>query len=488
MKVTSNKTYHLQRGVDGLNPNSNHVVTGCSVTASPSELTVAHWDWLQIIPRISGYDNRQYAAALAENVVITGNDVQASGSPVQCIFSMDGRLDRILVAGNTLTTDGQHLITLGGVISGTFVDNYGHDGQLVPTILEPLRIAGDIYIMSFLDAEDEYQECQGHYEDYRRVPNRKKNGTYLYRFDLKSFLKYSLEQIPKKGGAKELVPSIRQAALSYGTTNPEGILMLKNTWKLSKEGKDLLVESEGIETDVYLDQAGLHTIGIGHLLTKKEINTGLISIGGKEFPIYHTRFTKSQIYTLFSQDVKKRELRLNGLLDDNNVVLDEQYQFDALFSLYYNIGHGAFSGSTVLKRLASKDFEGVPEAIAMWDKVKGEVSEGLVARRERTIAFWQGFGVITYDKEEVAPIVAPTVVETAPEEYHDSQWDSSTIRYIAYALIAFIGNQLVNLGWLPQGIIDKISPDIVNYVTVVAIPLLLNSAKEGRLKARKRYK
>ena len=58
-----------------------------------------------------------------------------------------------------------------------------------------------------------------------------------------------------------------------------------------------------------------------------------------------------------------------------------QHQFDAMVSLAYNIGVGAFSKSTVLKRHIAKDYKGAAEAFAMWNKGGGKVLPGLVKRR-----------------------------------------------------------------------------------------------------------
>ena len=59
-----------------------------------------------------------------------------------------------------------------------------------------------------------------------------------------------------------------------------------------------------------------------------------------------------------------------------------QNQFDALVSLVYNIGGGAFSKSTVLRLLNLEDYEGAALAFLMWDKTNGEVNLGLQNRRQ----------------------------------------------------------------------------------------------------------
>ncbi|KQD16250.1 lysozyme [Acinetobacter baumannii] len=59
-----------------------------------------------------------------------------------------------------------------------------------------------------------------------------------------------------------------------------------------------------------------------------------------------------------------------------------QNQFDALVSLAYNIGSGAFKGSTLLKLLNKGDYKGAADQFLVWNKAGGKVMKGLVRRRE----------------------------------------------------------------------------------------------------------
>jgi lysozyme len=53
----------------------------------------------------------------------------------------------------------------------------------------------------------------------------------------------------------------------------------------------------------------------------------------------------------------------------------------ALTSLAYNIGLGALSRSTVLKRHLAGDYDGAAKAFHMWNKAAGKVMAGLTRRR-----------------------------------------------------------------------------------------------------------
>lgn len=59
-----------------------------------------------------------------------------------------------------------------------------------------------------------------------------------------------------------------------------------------------------------------------------------------------------------------------------------QYEFDAATALTYNIGIGAFCGSTVAKRFNAGDYKGACDAFLMWDKAGGKRLRGLTKRRE----------------------------------------------------------------------------------------------------------
>lgn len=77
-------------------------------------------------------------------------------------------------------------------------------------------------------------------------------------------------------------------------------------------------------------------------------------------------------------DVQKFE----GAMKRCVIVPLHQYEYDAYVSLAYNIGPGAFCGSTLVKRLNAGDYIGACQAILMWDKFKGKPLRGLTIRRQ----------------------------------------------------------------------------------------------------------
>lgn len=155
--------------------------------------------------------------------------------------------------------------------------------------------------------------------------------------------------------------------------------------QMSENGLGLLESWEGFELKVYKDSAGLPTIGVGHLLTKSELSSGKTVING--IPVqYADGLTNQQTLDLLSQDVKPAEQAVNSGV---KVALN-QNQFDALVSFTFNVGVGAFTGSTLLKVLNQQQYTNVPNQLLRWVRSGGQVVQGLVNRRQNEIKLWNG--------------------------------------------------------------------------------------------------
>lgn len=63
-----------------------------------------------------------------------------------------------------------------------------------------------------------------------------------------------------------------------------------------------------------------------------------------------------------------------------------QNEFDAYSSLAYNIGVGAFCGSTLVRKLNRLDYPGACREVLRWDKFKGKPLRGLTIRRQKEYA------------------------------------------------------------------------------------------------------
>ena len=138
--------------------------------------------------------------------------------------------------------------------------------------------------------------------------------------------------------------------------------------KVSSKGLELIKEFEGFSSVAYLCSAKKATIGYGN--TFWEDGTP-VKIGDQ--------ISKERAETL-----------LKHVVDNFSVAVEvdikievTQNQFDAMVSLAYNIGLGAFKNSTLLRQLNRGNFVGASQEFLRWDKSNGNPPLGLTRRRER---------------------------------------------------------------------------------------------------------
>lgn len=139
----------------------------------------------------------------------------------------------------------------------------------------------------------------------------------------------------------------------------------------SKNFYRLLIQFEGLKLKAYLDSANIPTIGIGTILYPD----------GRKVSIHDT-CTEAQAMEWAEHDAENMALKLSVITPPDL----HPHQFDALLLLMYNIGVGALSRSTVLKRIkagASEDL--VRAAWLMWNKAGGKIIPGLINRRNKEL-------------------------------------------------------------------------------------------------------
>ena len=137
--------------------------------------------------------------------------------------------------------------------------------------------------------------------------------------------------------------------------------------KTSAAGRSAIAQREGNKLSAYKDSVGVWTIGVGHT-----------SAAGPPMVIAGMTITAEQSDEILSRDLGKTETTVSKAV---NVPLS-QNQFDALVSLCFNIGGGAFSGSTLVRKLNHGDYEGAAEAFLSWNHAGGKVLPGLTTRRQ----------------------------------------------------------------------------------------------------------
>lgn len=109
--------------------------------------------------------------------------------------------------------------------------------------------------------------------------------------------------------------------------------------KLSQKGLDFIKKEEGLRLNVYKCSVGKNTIGYGHVLLPHET---------------FTTITEAQADTLLRKDVAVSEATINKGVS----VALTQNQFDALVSLAFNWGGGAFLRSRGRVKLNNGDYAG----------------------------------------------------------------------------------------------------------------------------------
>ncbi len=100
-------------------------------------------------------------------------------------------------------------------------------------------------------------------------------------------------------------------------------------------------------------------------------------------------WTQAQCDARFAADLAKFAARVDALLGDS---FTDQSMFDAMTSLSYNIGVGAFQKSTVLRKHKAGDHAGAAAAFAAWRFNDGKVMRGLVRRRAAEAALYLADG------------------------------------------------------------------------------------------------
>lgn len=152
---------------------------------------------------------------------------------------------------------------------------------------------------------------------------------------------------------------------------------------MTDEGRKLLIKFEGLELKSYKDSAGLLTIGVGHLLTSKELSSGMIKIGSEDVE-YYNGITEAQCFALLDQDIAPAARAVEECV---KVPLNEN-QKDALTIFVFNIGAGAFKSSTLLHQLNLSQYDAVPFQLSRWNKAGGKVVQGLINRRAAEAKLW----------------------------------------------------------------------------------------------------
>lgn len=134
---------------------------------------------------------------------------------------------------------------------------------------------------------------------------------------------------------------------------------------MTKQGIELIKSFEGCRLEAYKCQAGVWTIGYGHTQGVYE---------GK-------KITEEEAERLLASDLAKFETGVRNILGTLANGMSEN-KIDALVSLAFNIGLGAFKNSTLVKKIKQADaVEAVCNQFLRWRFVGKRTSKGLLRRR-----------------------------------------------------------------------------------------------------------
>lgn len=165
--------------------------------------------------------------------------------------------------------------------------------------------------------------------------------------------------------------------------------------QVSAAGRKAIAGHEGVRLKAYPDPATggePWTIGIGHT-----------SAAGPPKVTKGMTITAAECDEILSWDLATFEAAVSKAV----TAPVNQYQFDALVSLAFNIGAGAFAKSTLVKKLNARDYGGAADQFLVWNKAAGKVMKGLVTRREAERALFLKAAParepLRYDGEFTAP-------------------------------------------------------------------------------------
>lgn len=139
---------------------------------------------------------------------------------------------------------------------------------------------------------------------------------------------------------------------------------------ISDAGLDLIKDAEELRLRAYLCPAGVWTIGWGHTRGVKPGDT----------------CTEAEAKQMLRDDIAPVE---RAVAESVKVPIT-QGMYDALCSLVFNIGTGAFRKSTLLRLLNESKYQLAAAEFPRWKKSKGKTLSGLVIRRAKERALFEG--------------------------------------------------------------------------------------------------
>lgn len=130
----------------------------------------------------------------------------------------------------------------------------------------------------------------------------------------------------------------------------------------SDKTKQLIMEFEGCRLEAYKDATGIWTIGFGHTT---DVAEGLC-------------ITQDRAMELLEEDLHRIDASLSEIEWRHPVT---QNMYDAIVSFCFNLGTGAFKGSTLYRYMQKGKYLSAADEFLKWNHAGGKVLSGLTRRR-----------------------------------------------------------------------------------------------------------
>lgn len=138
---------------------------------------------------------------------------------------------------------------------------------------------------------------------------------------------------------------------------------------MSNKGLAFLRQREAAKNQAYLDSVGVWTIGVGHT-----------AAAGPPKPVRGMIISDEEITRILAHDLVQYEDAVERAIKRPM----QQYEFDAMVSLCFNIGVGNFTKSSVVRFFNANERDKAANAFLLWNKGgrPKRVIKGLTNRRK----------------------------------------------------------------------------------------------------------
>lgn len=163
---------------------------------------------------------------------------------------------------------------------------------------------------------------------------------------------------------------------------------IETQYRCPKPAAEIIKDFEGFRAKPYRCSAGVWTIGYGTTRYPDSVR-----VSPDDHPISETQATTYMLYEIEKEIMPQlaKSVPFWGAMDS--------FKKSALISFAYNMGEYFMLAEkdfeTIQRVLRGKEWDKVPDAMALYRKSGGKVNEGLIRRREAEGDLWKGFGAFT---------------------------------------------------------------------------------------------